>query len=223
MTHTRGTYVPENNQIPPPPPPKHICSGNCGRSHSGKPVESLKLAGNPNSPWVVNFSYAKVRDVKSPMRGTVHSAGIDFFVPNDLTYDQLLEKNKQTHSNFNWIEDTKNIIVLAHNSILIPSGLHIHIPHGYMMMLGNKSGVAVKKAFDVCGNIIDSDYQGEFCFHVINTTAYVQTIELGEKLVQGLIVPILQCDIVEKESVSILYQDHISERKTGGFGSTGTK
>lgn len=29
------------------------------------------------------FEFVKTRDVKSPVRGTSGSAGIDFFVPND--------------------------------------------------------------------------------------------------------------------------------------------
>ena len=50
--------------------------------------------------------FIKIRDVKSPVRGTYYSAGIDFFVPNDFT------------------EKTIN----PQEDILIPSGIIVEIP-----------------------------------------------------------------------------------------------
>lgn len=169
---------------------------------------------------LMNFQFTKVRDVKTPTRGTSKSAGIDFYVPNDLTRELLVEKNKQENANFFINDDT--ICMESHSSILIPSGLHVKIPHEYMLMLANKSGVGLKKGLTVCANIIDSDYENEFCFHFINTTKMIQRFKLGEKIVQGIIVPILLPNITEVESLSILYRNSDSQRKLGGFGSTGT-
>ena len=62
---------------------------------------------------------AKVRKVKTPVRGTAKSAGIDFFVPEDFS-GQMLEPRED---------------------VLIPSGISALIPDGYMLMAANKSGV----------------------------------------------------------------------------------
>ena len=45
--------------------------------------------------------FTKVRDVKSPSRGNVGDAGIDFYTPVDLTLDDLVSANK----------DAENIVV----------------------------------------------------------------------------------------------------------------
>ena len=66
---------------------------------------------------------SKVRNVKTPSRGTEKSAGIDFFVPDD--FDKKL--------------------VFPEGSILIPSGIRADVPEGYALIVFNKSGVAVKK------------------------------------------------------------------------------
>lgn len=44
------------------------------------------------------LKYCKVRDVKSPCRAHPTDAGIDFFVPNDLTLDELNSKCEITNS-----------------------------------------------------------------------------------------------------------------------------
>ena len=52
------------------------------------------------------MKFAKVRDVKSPVRGTAKSAGIDFFVPNDCQVIKLFPQR----------------------DVLIPSGIKAAIP-----------------------------------------------------------------------------------------------
>ena len=42
-----------------------------------------------------SFRYVKVREVKSPVKEGVDNAGIDFFVPTDLTFDQLEKANEK--------------------------------------------------------------------------------------------------------------------------------
>ena len=49
------------------------------------------------------------------------------------------------------------------------------------------------------------------------------TISAGEKLVQGILIPVSYAQAVEIGSLEALYSDGASDRGTGGFGSTGTK
>lgn len=151
------------------------------------------------------MKFTKVRDVKSPTRGTSMSAGLDFYVPNDVeTYGE------------------KAIHLPPGDSILIPSGIHVNIPKGYALIAMNKSGVATRKGLVVGACVIDEDYQGEVHLHVINSSRTISLIEPGEKLVQMLLVPVSYVLPTEVESLSDLYSSE-TERGSGGFGSTGTK
>lgn len=142
---------------------------------------------------------SKIRDVKTPVRGTPLSAGLDFFVPNDFPGTHYL---------------------IPGDAINIPSGIKVKVPHGYALVFMNKSGVAVKKGLQVGACVVDEDYQGEVHLHVRNTGLDVQEIKPGEKLVQALLIPVdyAEVDVVPEED---LFEEE-TERGEGGFGSTGT-
>ena len=142
---------------------------------------------------------AKVRDVKTPTRGTDGSAGIDFYVPNDYpTNLQMIEPGDR---------------------YLIPSGIKANVPSGYALIAMNKSGVATKKSLIVGACVVDSDYQGEIHMHLINVGSYSVKVVPGEKLVQFLLVPVNHCE-VEEVTESELFE-FATVRGAGGFGSTG--
>lgn len=143
------------------------------------------------------IQFAKVRNVKSPERGTEESAGIDFFTPYGMSVE-----------------------VKPGGSVLIPSGIHVKIPKGWALIAFNKSGIAVNKKLAVGACVVDSDYQGEIHIHLFNhdtTTTY--TIGGGTKIVQFILMPIALSNI-EYTPIEELYPSE-SERGTGGFGSTG--
>lgn len=143
---------------------------------------------------------SKIRNVKTPERGTPLSAGLDFFVPNDFPGEHFL---------------------LPGDAVNIPSGIKVKVPHGFALVFMNKSGVAVKKGLQVGACVVDEDYQGEVHLHVRNTSTDVQSIKPGEKLVQALLIPVDYCD-VEVVNVDELYEKG-AQRGEGGFGSTGTE
>ena len=159
------------------------------------------------------LKFTRTRDVKQPQRGTARSAGIDFFVPND----------------------SQVITLLPHSDVLIPSGIKVNIPEGYMLIAENKSGVVTsrsacerigrnpKKDAYECSPIIgacvvDEDYQGEVHIHLINTGSSAITIQPGTKIAQFVLVPVEYCSVEEVPSDE-LYTSN-TERGTGGFGST---
>ena len=141
--------------------------------------------------------YSKIREVKSPNRGTKQSAGLDFFIP--VGFDQKL---------------------LPGESAFIPSGIRMDVPDGTMLQVCNKSGRA-KNGFIVGAQIVDSDYQGEMHLNVWNVSNKVLHIVSGEKIVQMVLVPILFPEL-EEVGLEILFTND-SERGSGGFGSTGLK
>ena len=144
---------------------------------------------------------SKIRNVKTPRRGTEGSAGIDFFVPDD--YPNSLRR------------------VEPGERFFIPSGIKANVPTGYALIAMNKSGVALKKGLMVGACVVDSDYQGEIHLHLVNTSNKSVTIEPGEKLTQFLLIPV-DHSMVEVVDPNDLFEDE-TERGAGGFGSTGVK
>lgn len=163
------------------------------------------------------MKFCKIRNVKSPVRGTSKAAGIDFFVPN--------------------FGDNKGLIVNPGTDILIPSGIKMEIPEGYMLMAADKSGVVTSKwacinarrkpkdeAFEspvVLGaKIVDEDYQGEIHIHLINLGNETVHIKPGMKIAQFILVPVSYEELEEVPEAELFSRS--SERGDGALGSTGS-
>lgn len=155
----------------------------------------------------------KVRDVKTPVRGTSLSAGIDFFVPNDFTEKTLMPQ-----------ED-----------MLIPSGIKAKFDDNLMLMAAEKSGVTTSRravidaerepkaeAFEsitiLGAKIVDADYQGEIHIHIINVGRYPVKIKPGFKIAQFILVPVMYDTVEVVNSEDVLYNGVVSERGEGGIG-----
>lgn len=157
-----------------------------------------------------SFKFVRVRDVHVPTRANQGDAGIDFYVPNDLTVDDLIKCNTNTYIG-NWnitdnniqvpsnevyglineADDLCRILIGPHATCVIPSGIcGILEPEASMLQANDKSGVSSKKKLKVTASIIDSPYTGEIHHVVFNTTNEVVEIDLGEKLVQYIHIPI---------------------------------
>jgi deoxyuridine 5'-triphosphate nucleotidohydrolase len=173
------------------------------------------------------FKFCKTREVKTPTRGDEEAAGIDFYGPEDLTYDIIDEKNIPTgYIPFLRTNDNGKMIsmdLLPNTSVLIPSGIHITLPKGYCLKLENKSGVSSKKHLVVKACIVDSNYEGEIHINLHNISNKLITISAGEKIIQGIIYKIELPISQECATLEELYKDKNSVRGTGGFGSTDKK
>ena len=141
---------------------------------------------------------SKVREVKTPTRGTEKSAGIDFFVPFGIS--ETLDPG---------------------SSCLIPSGIKANVPENYALVAFNKSGVAVKKSLHVGACVVDEDYQGEIHINLTNVGNETVQIESGEKIIQFVLVPVSYNEVQVVGEGDLF--DSNTQRGTGGFGSTGTK
>lgn len=172
-----------------------------------------------------HFKFCKTRLVHDPIRGTEEAAGIDFFIPYDLTEKVLQEKMAmtkswpliKTHTNSYTID---SITLKSGQSVLIPCGIHICLEKGYCLKFENKSGVASKKHLLIGACVIDSDYEGEIHINLHNVSSDEVTVESGEKIVQGVIYKVELPKFEEYESLEKLYEGKNSARKAGGFGST---
>ena len=169
------------------------------------------------------IKFTKVRDVKSPVRGTAQAAGIDFFVPNyspSFLVD-LIKKNPFVKCS---IEDyTMYIVIPANGRVLIPSGIKTFMDPDSALIGANKSGVASKKGLVFGAHVIDSDYSGEIHINVINTSNTDVIVTCGEKLIQFIHTPVILSTLEEINYVEYETLHTDSVRGEGGFGSTGTK
>lgn len=101
---------------------------------------------------------------------------------------------------------------------LIPTGLAIHIADPKLAaVILPRSGLGHKHGI-VLGNLVglvDSDYQGQVFVSCWNRSDTAFTINVGERIAQMIIVPIVQVefDLVDEFTESV--------RGAGGFGHTG--
>jgi len=146
------------------------------------------------------IKFTKTRDVKSPKRANPGDAGCDLYIPSD--YPET---------------------VLAHGeSVLIPSGIKIEVPIGFAFIFFNKSGISVKKNLYVGAAVVDAGYSGEVHINLINNGTLPQTISPGDKIIQGILIPISLAELIEVPEEELYRDIHVAgSRGAGGFGSTG--
>jgi dUTP pyrophosphatase len=97
----------------------------------------------------------------------------------------------------------------------IPTGLAFEIPDGYVGLVWDKSGLAVKNGLTTLAGVVDSGYRGGIILCVFNSSAEDYTFKAGDKVAQMLIQPVVQAKLEEVAELAG------SERGDGRFGSTG--
>jgi len=141
-----------------------------------------------------------------PVRAHQMDAGMDlFYCPNG-------EKK---------LYDSKDFFIPPKESRLIPTGIKVEIPYGYMLEIKNKSGIAYKRQLIVGACVVDPGYNGEVYVNLHNIGAETQMIRSGDKVAQAILIPIVHCKVEEVESDEFL--NFHSKRGEGGFGSTGER
>ena len=112
-----------------------------------------------------------------------------------------------------------SVIIPPSQRALIPTGLSVSIPEGYVGIIAARSGLACKKGIALSNGIgvIDSDYRGEIGVSLHNTSAEPFTVERGERIAQMMFMP------VAKASFTVCDSLDETVRGEGGFGSTGKK
>lgn len=125
-----------------------------------------------------------------------------------------------------WVPEDNATKVLAIGpgaSVLLPTGCKFGIPHGYMLEIKNKSGVAHKKQLLVGACVVDSGYEGEVFVNLHNIGPEVQHLEPGDKIAQAVVVPVVHARFVATDNPDVYgwYPITISDRGDGSLGSSG--
>ena len=130
-----------------------------------------------------------------PARKTKESAGYDFVSP-------------------------VNVTIPAGEKRVIPSGIKAQIDDGHVMFLFIRSHLAIDLEIELqtSVSVIDADYydneknEGHIMIPVKNESQRPVFIAAGERIAQGVIIPFCKIN-----------GDSVTEKRTGGIGSTGDK
>jgi dUTP pyrophosphatase len=106
-------------------------------------------------------------------------------------------------------------VLMPGKHAVIPTGVSMEIPEGYVGLIWDKSGLSAKAGLMTFGGVIDSGYRGEIHAIMINTTDTPYTLEAGHKVAQVVIQKFEEAQFEETDELSD------SERGATGFGSSG--
>ena len=151
------------------------------------------------------LEYYRLRaDVIPPSRANPSDAGLDVnFNPEDGSIE--------------------GVYIAPGRSKLFSTGLKFGVPHGYMLEVKNRSGNASKRSLLVGACVIDSGYDGEVFVNIHNTSATYWKVKPGDKIAQGVLIPVVHARFVETSEDNLYgwYPITISDRGDGALGSTG--
>ena len=166
---------------------------------------------------MINLKVEKLANVELPKKAHNTDAGIDFYLPTDLTY--IIQNGKGIN-----IEAVKDgdivrtaIAIYPNKSVLLPMGVRLEFNRDYALVFFNRSGTATKKHLLRGACVIDSNYRGTLFVNLNNVSDEIQYLIPGEKLIQGLFLPVPKVYIEEGKV------DIETDRGEGGFGSTDKK
>ena len=82
------------------------------------------------------------------------------------------------------------------------TGIAAEIPIGYVMLIWDRSGLAVKHGLTSLAGVIDSNFRGEIGVCVLNTSSEKYTVQKGDRIAQFLIQPAIRVEIEETGELS---------------------
>ena len=156
------------------------------------------------------IEYYRMRaDVQPPERANPSDAGLDL---------KFNPEPKGFLSN----DETDRVEIYPGQSVVLPTGYKFGIPHGYMLEIKNRSGMAAKRSLVVGACVVDSGYEGEVFVNLHNIGDRGQIIEPQTKIAQAVMVPVVHFRAVETASGDLYnwYPITMSERGEGALGST---
>lgn len=101
---------------------------------------------------------------------------------------------------------------------LIPTGISVALPPGYVALVHPRSGLAIKNGISMVNTpgTVDASYRGELQIILINHDKSEDfVIKKGDRIAQLVIQKVEQAEFIEVEALPG------TDRGAGGFGSTG--
>ena len=114
------------------------------------------------------------------------------------------------------IRTIENYTLVPGERKLFRSGLAMELEDGFVALIKDRSGLAVKKGLTVLGGVVDAGYRGDYGIILLNTGKEAYTVQAGERIAQVIILPVMKAEFEEVKDLGE------SERGEKGFGSSGT-
>jgi len=110
----------------------------------------------------------------------------------------------------------EEILIPAGKRVLVHTGVALALPKNTEGQVRSKSGLALNFGLQVLNSpgTIDTNYRGEICVIVLNTSDTDYEVKKGQKIAQLVVCPFYSC---QTEVVDDLDE---TDRGDGGFGST---
>lgn len=114
------------------------------------------------------------------------------------------------------LKSSEEYVLMPNETAMINTGLSIAIPEKFFGGIYSKSGLA-SRGIIVANSpgIVDTMYRGEVKVLLYNRTKAPHQINIGDKIAQLILMPFEQIKFREVEELDE------TDRKDGGFGSTG--
>lgn len=178
--------------------------------------------------------FTKVREVNSPTRNNKGDAGLDFYMPTNLTLTDMANANEKSEVKYSSIirrsgsysasfkEGKIDKLFIAPNTrVVIPSGIKVLLePANSMLQVNNKSGRSTKQGLIFTAQVCDSPYTGEYHIGIYNTSEKVQEIKAGEAVVQFVHIPVF--DTTPEEISNAEFDQHAETWGTRGDNGMGS-
>ena len=118
------------------------------------------------------------------------------------------------------IDEGQTLTIAPGERALVPTGIAIS-PESkdVVAIVAARSGLAIKKGICLSNGIgvIDSDYRGEICVGLFNTSKEEFVVNRGDRIAQMMFMPVLSANLIATDTLDE------TARGAGGFGSTGVK
>ncbi len=111
-----------------------------------------------------------------------------------------------------------DFVLGAGERALIPTGISIALPQGYVALVHPRSGLAIKHGISMVNTpgTVDAAYRGELQIILINHDLHEPfVIKKGDRIAQLVIQKVERAEFIEVQSLPGTH------RSDGGFGSTG--
>ncbi|MGO5086999.1 dUTP diphosphatase [Oscillospiraceae bacterium LCP25S3_F9] len=110
------------------------------------------------------------------------------------------------------------VTIEAGQRVTVPTGIAVALPSNqYGLFIFARSGLGIKYGIALSNGVgvVDSDYRGEICVGLQNSSDKSYTIAPNDRIAQMVVMPVCTPNITEVTALDD------TARSTGGFGSTG--
>jgi len=122
--------------------------------------------------------------------------------------------NHETDACFD-IQSNVDMIIPARGKEIIPTGVSLSIPDGFMVQIKPRSGLSAKHGIETGAGVIDSDYTGEIRIVLFNHSDQDYMINKYDRIAQAELRPVYKAKFIEVEELEE------TERGAKRFGSSG--